>query len=42
VWITTQYSSGKALKNPHAFTFDKELTVGGVYTYNNGTRSGLK
>ncbi|MDR2783271.1 MAG: DUF4469 domain-containing protein [Treponema sp.] len=28
VRITTQYSSGKALKSPHTFTFDKDLTVG--------------
>jgi hypothetical protein len=29
VRIVTQYSGGKALKIPHTFTFDKELTVGG-------------
>jgi hypothetical protein len=29
VRIITQYGSGKALKNPHTFIFDKDLTAGG-------------
>jgi hypothetical protein len=26
-WIVTRYTSGKYLKTPHTFTFDKDLTV---------------